>query len=393
MKVLIISYSFPPSTAISSKRWFKLYQHSLYSKTKFTVLCANWAGEKIKDKNINYVGKEMFFSKQKSIATKPNYFDFLKHPTIGIRSISRTIYSNWFISAKKWIDLNRHKKFDLIICSYGPMSSVLLGNYAKTTFNIPLLIDLRDLISIQGQKLRIPIIHQIDVLLDKYFTRKADEFLTVSPTCEKKARSFYGKKATTIYNGLTQGFSENVDLTLRTKKLNVLYFGTLGVNRSPKKILQIFQEYSDFYPGIEINVSFASKDNPTEYFDDKSIPNVNVFWLGYLNKRELEIELIKSNVLLLLEDQSSAGDENLTGKVYEYISSKKPIIVSCSPTSDIVRLVDSTNTGMNIRNKEMLHEFLTSTRISLHQKLKKYSSISQFEKLEKTLRNVKIQNQ
>ena len=170
MKVLLITYSFPPSSAVSSKRWDKLYEHSISSAIDFTILCANWSGEKIEDININYLGDKIDFSAPKSIIKKPNFLSILTHPTLVVRSISKTLFSNWFFSTKKWIDLNKSKSFDLIISSYGPMTSILLGNYAKSTFKVPLVIDLRDLISIQGQKLRLPFFHRLDILLDKYFT-------------------------------------------------------------------------------------------------------------------------------------------------------------------------------------------------------------------------------
>lgn len=57
--------------------------------------------------------------------------------------------------AKTWISINRDKKFDYIISSYGPVASIVAGSYAKKVFNVPLIVDLRDLISIQGQKKNI----------------------------------------------------------------------------------------------------------------------------------------------------------------------------------------------------------------------------------------------
>ena len=157
------------------------------------------------------------------------------------------------------------------------------------------------------------------------------------------------------------------------------------MSRNPEKILSVFQTYSIKYPRTNIKVSFASQDNPNDYINAANVSNIQINWLGYLKKEELEKVKLKANILLLLEDQNPEGDENLTGKIYEYITLKKPIIASCSPTSDIVKLLNKTNIGSHVDNTSKLFEFLNETRIVSGKNVSYFSSINQFKRLESTV--------
>ena len=390
MNILIVTYSFPPSTASSSVRWFKFFELSQKRNINFTILCANWSGEKIENENIKYIGDELNFKLSKSIVNYPSFYDLIFHPTLSIRSFSKTIFSDWYRGCKNWINQNSYLNYDLIISSYGPISSVLIGNYAKKTFKAPLIIDLRDLISIQGQKVQIPIIHQLDMLLDKYFTRHASEFITVTPTCAKKAKNFYKKNVTEIYNGFSIDLNnEKINLSVKSKILNILYFGTLGVSRSPYKILRIFESYCEFNRSVKINVNFASQDDPNDYLNNYQFDNIGINWLGYLTKGNLEKFKKQANILLLLEDQNSKGDENLTGKIYEYFELKKPIIVSCSSSSDIVNLIEEVNFGKLINSKKDLDDFLNEDRYIDIETINSFNTKNQFTKLELILKKYK----
>ncbi len=181
---MLITYYFPPCGAIGSKRWGEFFDISRGNNNiSFSVLTTNWKGEKQENENIHYLGDELQYTPSTSINKEYSALDILLHPTIAIRSVDRSLFSQWLKDVKKWIDTNRDKKFDYIISSYGPVASVTAGSYAKKVFKVPLIIDLRDLISIQGQKKKIFGFNFFDECFDKFITK--DAFLTVSETCHK----------------------------------------------------------------------------------------------------------------------------------------------------------------------------------------------------------------
>ncbi len=388
MKILLITYWFPPAKAIGAKRWGEFYKLSQEDKEiEITVLTANWQGHDGSDKHIIYLGEEVhskpFFSINKPIG----YVEMLKHPSLMIRSLDRSLQSDWYRASKVWLENNAKSSYDLVISSFGPISSVLLGNYAKKIFNIPHVVDLRDLVSIQGQKNRFPMVNFLDKQIDKFIMRDVDEFLVVSPTGHKKASEFYNRKVTTIYNGLQYKIEEKeINLTVKNiENIKILYMGTLGINRNPYTILALLNEYAKEHEEVNITVKFASQDDPFDFIDKKIIEHIDVFWLGYLGTEELEEEKEKSNIFLLLEDLTSKGNENLTGKIFEYLYSKKPIMVSCHRCSDIVKLLDETNAGNLVETIEEVKSFVCEERYLKVERCSFYTRENQYKLLKETI--------
>ena len=385
MKALLITYYFPPSKAIASKRWHQFY--SLFNKDdkmNLHILTANWEGEKIDDENVTYIGSPLKYNPPKSLQ-KSTFIRKLNHPSLFVRSIDRSVFSSWVKGCKSWID-NNENNYNLILSSFGPIACVIIGNYAKKKYKVPFILDLRDLISIQGQKLKLPLLHFLDKQIDRYWTQHVDEFITVSPLCKQKAEIFYKKKATLIFNGFPNKSAFNkTNLTLRKKEINIIYMGTLGINRNPSRILGILDEYIQLNPGIKIKINFASQDNPFDLLSSK-LNFIIVNWLGYLNQKDLNDEIQKSDVFLLLEDLTPKGNENLTGKIYEYIQLEKPILASCNPESNIGYVLKVTNTGSIVSSQTEFEKFLNEERFINESECRKFSRQEQYEKL-KTILN------
>jgi len=390
LNVLLITYYFPSCGAIGSKRWGGFYNLSLQNKDiEFTVLTANWNGEKIENKKIHYLGNEIEYTPPVSINREYTFSDTLKHPTVAIRSVDRSLFASWKNSVTKWIDENRDLKFDIVIASFGPSACLLLGSYAKKVYKVPYILDLRDLVSMQGQKKKIPLLNFIDITLDRFLTKDVDKFLTVSSTCKTKAEKFYKKDVEVIYNGLDIKLEDiDTDISISDKEnISILYTGTLGFTRNPNKIVNIIDEYIRQNPQVKVQIKFASQDNPFDFIKQKNLL-VEIQWLGYLSKEEVSTQREKSSALLLLEDQTENGNENLTGKVFEYMASKKPIIVSCHENSDIIALIKDTNSGNLIDNITDFDSFIKTQRFLNVNKVNEYSRENQFLRLIEMLKNV-----
>ena len=123
-----------------------------------------------------------------------------------------------------WFKENKNKKFDLIITSFSPITNVLAANKAlKYWPNAKLVVDHRDLISLQGQKIRIPVIHHLDVLFDKFFNRKSDGFITIGETTYNKAKALYKKPGLICHNGIEKEI-QNTQYSGMRKKLRWLRY-------------------------------------------------------------------------------------------------------------------------------------------------------------------------
>jgi hypothetical protein len=104
-----------------------------------------------------------------------------------------------------------------------------------------------------------------------------------------------------------------------------------------------------------------------------------------LGREALELEKSKSNVFLVLEDLTSNGNENLTGKIFEYLYSQKPIMVSCHRGSDIVKLLDDTNAGNLISTTDDFQSFLLAERFLCVEACNFYTREKQYDLLKEKI--------
>ena len=359
-KILLISYYFEPCQAIGSKRWSELF--SLFSNDKdyeITLLTANWEGKKVEQKNVNYIGDSIKFVPFKSINRKFTFIDILKHPSIFIRSLDRSIFQDqWYLNVKKWIDTNKDNEYDIVIASYTPINAIRLGSYARKVFNSKYIVDMRDMMSLQGQKIQVPIIDFFDRLLDKYWLKDASFLLSVGPTICEKALKFYKKDVHLLYNAfLEKDFTEkNIDII--GNKIVLSYMGTMGIKRNPRGLLELLNEYAKQNNEIQIEVNFASQDNPHEFIRDLEINSIKINWLGYLSKEGIANLKAETNCFILLEDIDIKGKENVTGKVFEYMLEQKPVLAYCNQESDIKKILEYSTIGKIITDFDNLNLFM-----------------------------------
>ena len=346
-KILLISYYFQPCQAVGSKRWSELFTLlNADDNYEITVLTANWEGQKVEEKNIHYLGAKIKFIPFKSINREFTIIDILKHPSTFIRSIDRSIIGEqWYTYVKKWINENKDNDYDIIIASYTPINAIRLGTYAKKVFKAKYIVDMRDMMSLQGQKIKVPIINFFDRLLDKFWLKEASHILSVGPTICKKASEFYKKDVFLLYNAFMERDFIEKKVAIVKDKLVFSYLGTMGIKRNPRGLLNLLNQYSKQNPKIKIEINFASQDNPFEFTKDLDIKSIQINWLGYLDKSSVVSLKNKTNCFILLEDMDIKGKENVTGKVFEYMLEQKPILAYCNVESDIKKILEHSRIG------------------------------------------------
>ena len=327
MKVLLISYYFPPSNAVGSKRVYSFYKTLIKNNFEVKVLKKNFKftfNNRSERKKI----KSKFFNKIKSILTLDDKF----------RSIDKTLFSSFFF--KSILSFFSIKKVDIVFVSYKPSSVIYLGILAKFFFNAKLIIDTRDLISNMGTKKKYFLLYQLDKWLDKFIMSFADEIITVSEVAALKSSVFYNKKINCIMNGI-DGYIRPFN-NINLNKIRILYSGSLSNTRNLENINKFL---------ISINVNYelviASESDPKIYGGNYK----NNIWVGYLSEDKL-VDLIKTcNFFLLLEGYGAGSFENIPAKVFEYLKYNYPILIDCNPSSQVSEIITKNNKGYNINKK------------------------------------------
>jgi glycosyltransferase involved in cell wall biosynthesis len=353
MRVLIISHYYPPSRSVGAKRTAALKKF-LEDKGFFVnVLTANWHGEK--DNNTFYLGKEIGVgkeSRQNKIIQQKKKFRI--NLSLYVRSIDKTLFSNFSYNAVRFIYKNRDAKYDVIISSYKSSASVFLGVFASIIYKTPLIIEFRDLMSNFGRKKKVFLLDYIDRFIDKRITNFAKEVVVVSPTAKKYAQDFYRRDVNLVFNGIDKEELRRVSAEKNDNFITIFYSGTLSEHRMLDIICNHIERLRGEY---NIILKVASAQNPIEYGGNPIFTE----WLGLIPLHDVYINQSQSDFLLMLEGMGADSVENIPAKLYEYLGARKPIMAVCNPDSDIVSLLHETKSGSSVIDFYHFRDMLKKT--------------------------------
>ena len=321
--ILVVSYYSGENTAVGSRRINALHKFLNNKGYKADL-------ESLKNKN------DFFFEIQKLKNTWKKIFS----PSQYFRTFDKTVFSkSIFTIAKKHI--KSKKKYDLVIASYKPSWSIVLGIILSKIYRAKLILEYRDLASLFGRKKRLFFLHQIDVLLDKILMSFADHIVVVSPTQKEKLGLITKQNITVIYNGIDGEIRNNLIKITKNKKLKLFYGGVLSPSRKLDKIISYLE--TNF---IDFELTVASKNNPIEFGGT----NPNVKYIGYISRSDVDIEIKKSDILIILEGNNLQSIENIPAKTFEYLKYFKPILADVHVRSDIMNIINSVDIGINVND-------------------------------------------
>lgn len=349
-KILIISYAFPPSTAVGAVRLGALYKFLTKQNYDVTVISSNKS----------YRKKENIENEE-----KPTY---KFKPSTYLRSIDRTIFSNFVYSNLKKLFFSK-EEYDVVIASYKPIGNLIIGIFYKV-FNkkTKLIIELRDLISQFGRKKRVFVLHFIDSLIDKIFISFSNHVVVVSPLSQKKAEMFYKRKVNLILNGIDKKIDFNKK---KSKSVKILYSGTLSEVRNLDKICSHIKKSK-----MDIELIIASNQNPKFYGGNYGF----VKHIGFVSRKLLEQKIKQVDFLLILEGFDENSSENIPAKLFEYLSYKIPVIANCNEKSEIINILEETESGKNVNDYNTFINYIHINNFKPNQLLKNYLRENQFKK-------------
>jgi len=339
-KILLISYYFPPSSAVGAKRFFALRETLVASGYEVETICANWVGERVE--GVQYAGKEIDDATMPRLAaSRPRKKKI--HPSEYFRSLDKTVFSSFVMFTLRYIVRNHgriKRDYACIVVTYKPSASIILGIIASRMANLPLIIELRDLISIFGRKKKAFLVDALDRFFDKIQIRFANALVVVSPTAKKYAEEFYSRKAHLILNGVDLvELSPDIRGVSNRDYINVFYAGTLYDDRRLERISSLIHTHPNSH---QFRLLVASKQDPLMYGADPKFTT----WLGYLDRKQVYAIQNDSDFLLMLEGSGENSVENIPAKLFEYLGAGRPILADCNPRSDIANILKQTGRGM-----------------------------------------------
>ncbi|RXP63528.1 glycosyl transferase family 1 [Lutibacter sp. HS1-25] len=369
-KALIITYYWPPAGGSGVQRWLKFVKYFRDFGVEPVVYTVQNPNYPILDtslqndipKNIEVLKQPIwepnnllsFFGKKKTESA-----GFLNPNPSFLGKIMQYVRANYFIPDARmfWVkpSVNYLKKYlsenkiDVVITTGPPHSTHLIGLKLKQQIGVNWIADFRD------PWTEIDYFHQLPLskkaikkhhFLEQEVLKNADSVLVVGKTMKEKYDKF-NSNVVTVTNGF-DGEIDDVKVELDSK-FTLTHIGLMNADRNSGMLWEVLAE-----------ICSENKDFKTD-FQLKLIGKVDVSVLNEISKFELaeNVEIInymphnkvvefqkKSQVLLLVVNNVPSAKGIITGKIFEYLMAKRPILAIAPSNGDLAEIMEQTNAGM-----------------------------------------------
>ncbi|RIH64615.1 glycosyltransferase [Mariniphaga sediminis] len=406
-KVLIITYYWPPSGGAGVQRWIKFvkYLPALGIEPLILTVHPNYAtypqidltleNDIPKSTKIFYAKSVDLYSFYKKVSSNKEvpYGGFANTKKNNLKEkIIRFIRGNFIIpdprkgwnkyAVAKARELIRSHQIDTIITTSPPHSTQLIGLRLKREFDIKWIADLRDPwtdIYYFRQMYPTPIAMQIHKNLEKKVLVGADKIITVSESLKKlfaqKADNVLGK-IEVISNGFDADDFKHVEINSESDFFFISYVGTISEKYDVSGLIQALSELpEDIRAKIKVRFIGRIPSNIIEEFDRAGL-NKLLEVTGYVpHAKAIEFQFSSDALLLVIPDVKN-NEGILTGKIFEYLASQKPILLVGPENGDAARIIRETKSGLvcdyknHLKMKDGIIRFFQSKQLTIPEKNK-----------------------
>ncbi|MEI8271242.1 MAG: glycosyltransferase family 4 protein [Paludibacter sp.] len=240
---------------------------------------------------------------------------------------------------------------DAIITTGPPHSMHLIGLRLKKNFpTLPWIADFRDpWTNIDFYKdLNLSwVSDKIHHRLEKKVIQHADSVVVVSNGMKEEYELMKPKHIQVITNGYDESDVHKVAIELDVK-FSISHIGTLNAARNPKIVWKalsdICAENADFKVDLQIQLVGKVDFSVMEDMKNRGLTG-NLLKIDYLSHSEAIAKQQSSQVLMLLINNSGNAKGILTGKFYEYLAAKRPILAVGPTDGDAANVLKETGAG------------------------------------------------
>jgi glycosyltransferase involved in cell wall biosynthesis len=264
---------------------------------------------------------------------------------IGILKIQPTMLMRWV----KEVERNANSFIDkdgIILAVYPDIADLYIGEYLKKKYNLPLIIDLRDL----PQSFTSNVKNEKWFNLEKNFFKNADFITVATDTIKNNLIERYNypeNRIETVYNGFGDiNTLENKTVEVKKKDFVITYAGTMSVNQKPEILTLAYKKLVEKYPDAAKNIKIHIYSQKGYYYHLKFKNTIisGVEYKGYLPHSELMNTIKKECDLCFLPLASESLSYALPAKLFEYINLEKPIL-GALPNGDARKLIEKHDIG------------------------------------------------
>ncbi len=372
-KVLIISYYWPPSGGAGVQRWLKFTKYlpefgwmpvvytpenPEFPSTDVSLLEEVSANCQVIKKPIT----EPYNLYRKLLGLKPSekiqtgFLSEERKPR-RLERIARWVRGNFFIPDARFLWIKPSVRFltkwldehpvDLIVSTGPPHSMHLIAREVKKRTGLPWVADFRD------PWTDIDFYHELYLskwadrrhhALEAAVLREADQVIAIGETMRD---GLLAKEASAHIVVIPNGFDE-ADTTLPTVELDprfvIAHIGSFSPARNPETLWKVLSELKHEHRLPE-NFAIQTIGKLDISVRDSIAASGLIDYLEhipYLEHREVVQYQQRASLLLLVANRTHNAKGIVTGKVFEYLASKRPILAIGPVDGDLAALMQNT---------------------------------------------------
>ncbi|MFT5778221.1 MAG: glycosyltransferase involved in cell wall biosynthesis [Crocinitomicaceae bacterium] len=383
-KVLIITYYWPPSGGAGVQRWLKLSKYLCEMGVEVHVLSVDekYASYVQLDPSLTKdIHPDVHIHKTKSIEPINLYTRLSsknKEQSVGFSNdgkkkiktkVLNGIRSNFFIpdprkgwkrfAVKKALELIRDEKINTVITTSPPHSVQLIGLKLKKKIKFNWIVDLRDPwtdIYYYDQIGHTSLSKKIDRKIEQKVIHKSDHITTVSDGLKTifltKSSENLDSKISIIPNGFDPADFLNEENDQKSEDFTICYTGAISQFYNPAIFFDALHE-------LRLN-------NPETIIKFQLVGTISKQIVERIEKLEIPYEHIKTvpheeihryqrqaDLLLLVIPDVKLDKGIVTGKIFEYLASKKPVIAIGPTRGDAALILEECNAGKTFDRKDV----------------------------------------
>jgi hypothetical protein len=391
-KVLIITYYWPPSGGPGVQRWLKFVKYFRNFNIEPIVYTVKNPSYPIIDESLKKEIPESVEVLSQPIWEPNNFLSLFgkkKNESAGFLNPNPSVFgkliqyirANHFIpdARKFWVKpsvryleryLKKHK-VDVVITTGPPHSVHLIGLKLKKITGIKWIADFRD------PWTAIDYFHQLPLskkaikthyYLENKVLTKADAVLVVGNEMNKNYCKLSGN-VFTVSNGFDGEIVEDhPDLDSR---FTLTHIGLMNADRNPSMLWEVLSELvnedQNFSNDFKLKLIGKVDESVVKAISENNLSK-HVKVIDYMSHNEVVEHQRKSQVLLLIVNNVPSAKGIITGKIFEYLMARRPILAIAPSSGDLIDIINSTNSGIAVEFLDK--DFLKNTILELYSKFK-----------------------
>lgn len=369
-KVLLITYYWPPAGGAGVQRPLKFVKYLRDFGWEPIVYTCDISNHQVKTdetllkdlpQDLKIYKKKLWepyslFFKIKKENPNPNGFKAFQNGGL-LSKILLYIRSNFFFPDAKmfWIypsvteikKIIKKENIDAIISTGPPHTTHMIALKIKKETQLPWIADFRDPwtnIEYFSDLKLFSFVRKLHYKFEKEVTQLADKVIVVGKTMQEEYRTISSRKdIEVITNGYDENDFESAETPQIKPKFNLNHTGTLRDTQNHesfwKALQELCSEVSEFKKDLEINF-YGFTDSSVLDSAQKYDLQQNVQIHSYLNHSEI-VKIQKSSlILLLIVNKLDNPRRIITGKIFEYIASERPILLLGPEDGDAAEILE-----------------------------------------------------